>query len=189
VFVQRARTTERQRQTPGQTTCRICARACSRNPPNTPSHGGAATVTGCLCDGNSRCKQPGADCQRTGSPQDQRVWHFGAAEPAAGRRGRTARKGEGAWHFGAAQCCAGCRRADGPIEPTARTSCPTLLCLCAGIRSIFTNDARKHTNHNSRVYFLWSLTPELTGAGGRQAAGHQYWPIKWRSHGQCWRPR
>jgi hypothetical protein len=19
--------------------------------------------------------------------------------------------------------------------------------------------------------------------------GHQHWPIKWRSHGQCWRPR
>jgi hypothetical protein len=22
-----------------------------------------------------------------------------------------------------------------------------------------------------------------------RAAGHQHWPIKWRSHGQCWRPR
>jgi hypothetical protein len=141
--VQRARTTERYRQTPGQTTCRICARACARNPPNTPSHGGAATVTGCLCDGNSRCKQPGADCLRTGSPQGQRVWHFGAAQREAG-----------------------CRRADGPIEPSTRTSSPTPVCLCAGIRSIFANEARKHTNHNSRVYFLWSLTPELTGAGG-----------------------
>jgi hypothetical protein len=131
-----------------------------------PSHGGAATVTGCLCDGNSRCKQPGADCLRTGSPQGQRVWHFGAAQREAG-----------------------CRRADGPIEPSTRTSSPTPVCLCAGIRSIFANEARKHTNHNSRVYFLWSLTPELTGAGGRKAAGHQHWPIKWRSHGQCWRPR
>jgi hypothetical protein len=94
------------------------------------------------------------------------VWHFGAAESAAGRRGRTASKGEGAWHFGATQCCAGCRRADGPIEPPTHTSCPTSDCLCAGIRSTFTNEVRKHTNHNSRVYFLWSLTPELTGAGG-----------------------
>jgi hypothetical protein len=164
--VQRAWKAEYQTQTPSQTTCLICIRACARNPPNTPSHGGAATVTGCLCDGNSRGKQPGADCQRTGGPQDQRVWHFDAAEPAAGRRGRTARKGEGAWHFGAAQWRAGCRRADGPIEPATHTSSQISVCLCAGIRSIFTNEARKHTNHNSRDYFLWSLTPELTGAGG-----------------------
>jgi hypothetical protein len=25
---------------------------------------------------------------------------------------------------------------------------------------------KKHANQNSRDYFLWSLTPELTGAGG-----------------------
>jgi hypothetical protein len=128
-------------------------------------------VTGCLCDGDSRCKQPGADCQRTGGQQGKRVWHFGAAESAAGRRGRTASKGEGAWHFGAAQYCAGCRRAGSPIEPPTRTSSPNSVCLCAGIPSTFTNEARKLTNHNSRVYFLWSLTPELTGAGARSAQG------------------
>jgi hypothetical protein len=26
--------------------------------------------------------------------------------------------------------------------------------------------SKKHANQNSRDYFLWSLTPELTGAGG-----------------------
>jgi hypothetical protein len=158
-------------QTASQTTCLICIRACARNPPNTPSLGGAATVTGCFCDGNSRCKQPSAGCQRTGGQQGKRMWHFGAAESAAGRRGRTARTGEGAWHLGAAQCCAGCWRADGPIEPPTHTANPTSVFLCAGIRSIFTNEARKHTSHNSRVYFLWSLTPKLTGAGARSAQG------------------
>ena len=44
------------------------ARACARNLPDTPRHGGEATVTGCLCDGNSRGKQPAAGCRRTGSP-------------------------------------------------------------------------------------------------------------------------
>ena len=43
------------------------ARACARNLPDTPRHGGEATVTGCLCDGNSRGKQPAVDCRRTGS--------------------------------------------------------------------------------------------------------------------------
>jgi hypothetical protein len=115
-------------------------------------------VTGCLCDGDSRGKQPSAGCQRTGSQQGKCVWHFGAADPRAGRLGRTARTGEGEWHFGAAQCCAGCRRADGPIEPATHTSSQISVCLCAGIRSIFTNEARKHTSQDSRVYFLWSLT-------------------------------
>jgi hypothetical protein len=32
------------------------------------------------------------------------------------------------------------------------------------------------------------LTPKLTGAGGRKAAGYQHWPSKSRSDGQCWRP-
>jgi hypothetical protein len=30
---------------------------------------------------------------------------------------------------------------------------------------------KKHANQNSRDYFLWSLTPELTGAGARSAQG------------------
>jgi len=31
---------------------------------------------------------------------------------------------------------------------------------------------KKHANQNSRDYFLWSLTPELTGAGA-EGVGHQ----------------
>jgi len=30
---------------------------------------------------------------------------------------------------------------------------------------------KKHANQNSRDYFLWSLTPRLTGAGGRRPQG------------------
>ena len=36
-----------------------------------------------------------------------------------------------------------------------------------------------------------ALTPNAQVNRRRSAkrGGHQHWPIKWRSHGQCWRPR
>jgi len=35
---------------------------------------------------------------------------------------------------------------------------------------------------------LEALMPRLNSAGAEDG-GNQRWPWKWRSHGQCWRPR
>jgi hypothetical protein len=134
----------------------LCARACARNPSNTPSHGGAAAVTGCPL----RRQQP-LQTTRRWRPQDRqpkKARAYGTLAPL---------NGEQAAHGQTAQLSV-------RAAPAAKTQ---FLFVRAAIR--FEQPPRITAQNWIPEFILyWSLTPELTGAGGPKGPqgtniGHQ----------------